>query len=810
MKRYLRKMTAAVLAAAMLLGTPAHVFAEENAFGEEGLTGMLAEAEEAAVPEEAEEAAAPEETEEAAALEETEEAVPGEAGDLFAEEAAADAGAAFEYDEAAKEAPQEGGFAAGDVSAARDDGTCGKGDVFFIDFMEDENGVHVIGSSLSEEELAGVLDGREYLEPEYATYLQYEITWGQTEARQMLDLVNDFRTRGDAWLWNEDNYTKTYNIYRSPLTYDYELEATAMVRAAENAIRTGHTRPDGSYCYSAFPSGYVTAGENAAWGYYDYIDAFDGWKEEYEYYGGQGHRRNMLDARYNTIGIGHAIRNGKDYWTQAFSAQYFDTSWRSPADYTEVVTVRADSSYIYDISVRMPSDYSMAIGASFDLMEDRLYPCLSYSYSGMYSYGEKIEVPYTDVYLESDDESVVRVSGTKITTVGAGTATIRGYADWNGTRYSNSMEVRVYPTGITNSDVKISFPKYTYNGKQRTLKPTITHNGKTLKEGTDYKLSNNTGTNAGSVSVYIEGIGNYSGSLWKYVSIDPVPAEKLTVTAKNKTYTGGSQLPGITVKYGTLTLKNGTDYTYGDSWRDYKVDIGTYKVTVYFKGNYSGSKEVSWKITGITLKDSDVTGIKASYPYDTDGNKPVPTVKSGTTKLKEGTDYTVSYANNTKVGTATVTVKGKGKYTGTVKKTFKITNPVMYRLYNPNSGEHFYTGRAAERDYLDRIGWNYEGVGWVAPVTSKTPVFRLYNKNAGDHHYTMNPDEKDMLVRLGWKYEGIGWYSDDKKRVPLYRQYNPNARAGSHNYTTNKRENDYLASIGWRAEGIAWYAVAKK
>ena len=134
----------------------------------------------------------------------------------------------------------------------------------------------------------------------------------------------------------------------------------------------------------------------------------------------------------------------------------------------------------------------------------------------------------------------------------------------------------------------------------------------------------------------------------------------------------------------------------------------------------------------------------------------------------------------------------------------------MWRLYNPNSGEHFYTGNTAERDNLIRLGRHDEHVGWVAPAKSSDPVYRLYNPNAGDHHYTMNAAERDMLVRAGWKYEGIGWYSATasvKGRKPLYRQYNPNARAGAHNYTLFKAENDHLVRVGWRAEGLAWYAV---
>ena len=112
----------------------------------------------------------------------------------------------------------------------------------------------------------------------------------------------------------------------------------------------------------------------------------------------------------------------------------------------------------------------------------------------------------------------------------------------------------------------------------------------------------------------------------------------------------------------------------------------------------------------------------------------------------------------------------------------------MFRLYNPNSGEHFYTKDESEKAGLVKEGWNDEGIGWIAPVTSDTPVYRLYNANAGDHHYTMNKNERDGLIVAGWNDEGIGWYSDDAETVPLYREYNPNAVTGTHNYTTDKAE----------------------
>lgn len=136
----------------------------------------------------------------------------------------------------------------------------------------------------------------------------------------------------------------------------------------------------------------------------------------------------------------------------------------------------------------------------------------------------------------------------------------------------------------------------------------------------------------------------------------------------------------------------------------------------------------------------------------------------------------------------------------------------MYRLYQKVNGEHFYTANAYERDVLVRDhGWKYEGVGWVAPAKSNTPVYRLYNPNLGDHHYTTSKNEKDTLVaKHGWKYEGIGWYSSDSKAIGLHRLYNPGLKTGNHHYTTNAYEKDVLvAQHGWKYEGMAWYGVQR-
>ena len=139
------------------------------------------------------------------------------------------------------------------------------------------------------------------------------------------------------------------------------------------------------------------------------------------------------------------------------------------------------------------------------------------------------------------------------------------------------------------------------------------------------------------------------------------------------------------------------------------------------------------------------------------------------------------------------------------------TGVTMYRLYNPNSGEHFYTKDASERDNLVSIGWKSEGTAWTAPTSSNTPVYRVYNPNSGEHHYTKDAGERSSLVALGWNYEGIGWYSDDNQGTPLYRLYNPNAtgaqEAGGHHYTRDVSEKNSLIAAGWKDEGIGWYGL---
>ena len=168
------------------------------------------------------------------------------------------------------------------------------------------------------------------------------------------------------------------------------------------------------------------------------------------------------------------------------------------------------------------------------------------------------------------------------------------------------------------------------------------------------------------------------------------------------------------------------------------------------------------------------------------------------------------HVKRAKDGTLTYSEDGLG--TGNFAEE-AIEGGTVYRLYNPNSGEHFYTLSVFERDSVVKAGWTDEGVAYDASVKASdsdaVPVYRVYNPNApadnSSHHYTCNAAEAQNLVSLGWRFEGVGFYvfpADRKNGMTVYREYNKNN--GAHNYTTNKEEHDFLMEAGWSDENTAW------
>ena len=159
-------------------------------------------------------------------------------------------------------------------------------------------------------------------------------------------------------------------------------------------------------------------------------------------------------------------------------------------------------------------------------------------------------------------------------------------------------------------------------------------------------------------------------------ALSRISISKASVTLSTSTYAydGKAKKPGVTVKLNGKTLKNSTDYTVSYS-NNTKVGTATVKITG--KGNYTGSVSKTFKIKN-NFKKATISGI-SNKSYTGKNITQSITVKYNGKALKKGTDYTVSYSSNKNIGTATVKVAGKGSYTGTITKTFKI-NPAKQEI----------------------------------------------------------------------------------------------------------------------------------
>lgn len=296
--------------------------------------------------------------------------------------------------------------------------------------------------------------------------------------------------------------------------------------------------------------------------------------------------------------------------------------------------------------------------------------------------------------------------------------------------------------------------------------------------------------------------------------------------AGGNVYTGREVKPAVSdVRLGDEALAVGVDYVvcYSNN-----VNAGVASVTVGPAGIRDfDPKTVNFSIGRLPLSHATVTLSGAGIAYDQDGSNPsvaydghekTPdvSVEVNGVSLGEASDYSVSYSDNLAVGTATVTVSAaaSGNCSGSKSVTFAIIDDggdgrvQMTRLYNPWSGEHLYTASAAEVEACVSLGWMNEGVAWVAPASSSTPVYRLYNPYTGDHHYTTSEAEYDACAEAGWDQEGVAWYSADADSgVPVYRGYNPFAFVGTHHYTTSSGEMDAIVGEGWLDEGVAWYGI---
>jgi len=263
-----------------------------------------------------------------------------------------------------------------------------------------------------------------------------------------------------------------------------------------------HTRPNGQSCFTAFPA-LNAKGENIAEGQTTAQAAFASWQETNEPYAYQGHRRNMLKATFNAIGIGHVVRDGIHYWTQALGYKASPGGGATdPADGAAVVEVLISDAYITDRTTALsPESITLDIGQSADL------PALSVSFTVTGAWPER---PYSETFTPqwvAEDGTRLSLTASALTALHAGETRL--------TADDYAVAVTVEARSLEGAEIAVAAGDYVYRGKAETITPAVSvrWGSAELTEDVDYTVEYQGNDQAGDALAIVTGTGDYAGEL---------------------------------------------------------------------------------------------------------------------------------------------------------------------------------------------------------------------------------------------------------------------------------------------------------
>lgn len=250
---------------------------------------------------------------------------------------------------------------------------------------------------------------------------------------------------------------------------------------------------------------------------------------------------------------------------------------------------------------------------------------------------------------------------------------------------------------LDDCQISLSQDRYVYDGSSKKPAVTVTYKGQDLIQNTDYTVTYTNDTNAGNAVATVTGKGIFAGSknLNYIIEAIDIGSYKLEIQSDSYNYDATEKKPEVKVVISEIAGKkyylNASSYTV--KYQNNK-NVGTANVTVTGAGSYSGELKGTFEILPRDIAGATVTTSQKSYGYTGKEIKPeVAVTLSDGTGLIFGTDYTVSYEDNTDIGTATVNVTGRGNYTGKAKGSFGIGADIKDAEIVLSKDQYIYSGK---------------------------------------------------------------------------------------------------------------------
>ena len=456
------------------------------------------------------------------------------------------------------------------------------------------------------------------------------------------------------------------------------------------------------------------------------------------------------------------VKAGKGYMSNGVTARAYTrfggamARRRAPGsievlDWLTVQPTSVDTVYTFT----MPA-YNVQVNADYThraLTNDMIHAISDQTWTGS-GVTPTLVVTDREYTLTEGTDYTVEYSNNTDKGVNTATATITAKSDiadyYIGTASAN-FSIRKTITGLTAYAVSSEEHPIIYTGEGQEPEVVVRDGRTTLTKDVDYTVSYHDNVNAGLAKFTVTGIGTYQGELTANFFINPRDlSSEMISPVTGITYTGSPQYPSLVITYNGKTLVEGLEDNSNATTCDYyttyenNTETGEARVKVEGVNNFSGTFYYTFNIDAKEFT-ADMIGAIADLTYTGNALEPAPVVTYNGMTLNAGTDYTVSYEDNTNAGLATLTITStatNNNFTGSAQKTFNILKANATVTAPTVKSGLVYTGEAqpllnAGLVEGGEMQYSLDGVDYTSTVSTglNAGEYTVYYKTVGDENH---------------------------------------------------------------------------